>query len=96
MDICGELNSRQVEEQMHSTWSSKESGMFEEQQKAGAQWARRKVAQDEVCEAGWGQLMESFKAKRRSTDFVPVFMKVPWGEALILLIHFLAPQDPEF
>lgn len=35
------------------------------------------MAQDEVCEAGWGQLMESFKAKRRSTDFVPVFMKVP-------------------
>lgn len=54
------------------------------------------MAQDEVCEAGWGQLMESFKAKRRSTDFVPVFMKVPRGEALTLLIHFLAPQDPEF
>ena len=48
---------------MHSTWSRKAFAVLKKQQKAGAQWPRRRASRDELWEAGWRQLTEKFRLR---------------------------------
>ena len=48
---------------MHSTWSRKAFAVLKKQQKAGAQWPRRRASRDELWEAGWRQLTERFRLR---------------------------------